>query len=206
MKIDLLRRRSEEDLVEHVETNTDSPDQLRAARLKKLINRLISLEDIDAEEVQPIIEALKTENERKITPLFRSLDNLVVLRHQHPDEKEDIDSTMSDTADLILDDVTSIKETEPKSDVGINVVWSAIKAWDEVRDEPTSKLCVAMLDDFPGGGQASLSHAYIHARDTAIRFDIALDHVNAAEILAQKTGLKFREALAQVSNSKDIAA
>ncbi|MDB5165397.1 MAG: hypothetical protein JWM00_287 [Candidatus Saccharibacteria bacterium] len=182
--------------------------QQRAMIMGKLVHQLMSLDEVKTKEVKPIVEALQVERDRNITPLFHSLDGLVVLRHQHPDEQEAIDSLISDTADLVLGDVTTIREVERKTEIGIHVVWTAINAWDRVRDESTSKLCDAMIKGFWGTGRASLLEAFNHAKKTNLLFDTALNQVNAAETLIEKgAGLPLEDALDQIyisENSNDF--
>jgi len=161
-----------------IEKDAPVSTEERALIMGKLINQLMSLEEVQTKEVKPIVEALRVERDRKIAPLFHSLDGLVELSHQHPDEKKAIDTLISDTADLVLGDVTAIQKTERKAEIGIHVVWTALHAWDKVRSEATDKLATELLDNFWGAGKDQLKSAKWKAEKEGIPFSQALDEVN----------------------------
>lgn len=185
MIFDLLHRRSQKELPNSAEVDQTSPEYLRAQRMNKLINQLISLE-VDQGDVQPIIEALRAERDQKIAAACLGLDNLVVLKDKHPQEEDSIKSLLGDTADLILGDFTESEHLVQKGGVGISVVYSALNAWDKARNESTSALCERALNDFPGVARLNLDRAYNHATTTGITFNDALYQVNQADILTQE--------------------
>lgn len=164
--------------ISHESTN-ESTDRLW--RLKRLTDHLISLapfvdEPSVEEEAQAIIEAMKSEPVPSVVQLGR-LEELAILSSHHPEEPR-LHSLIDDTAEYLLEEINEHHSKNLLNSLGLAHVWAPIKAWDTARSPATAKLCVTVLDNYRGYGQAHLAEAFILANEKDIDFDTALDIIN----------------------------
>lgn len=150
------------------------PAESTLSSLQHPIDQLIALSgDIDSPDVAikafTIIEGMKSA--QSATEQYTQLAALSQLGEHIPEAFE----VVSDTAEILLHEIEEGK-LPPKS-VGLSLVWSAVHTWDNTRDAVTANLCVQVLNNFKGEGQAALVHAYILARDKELPFEEALDDV-----------------------------
>lgn len=171
---------------EHTGNNPPSSEITRTERLRRMMDHVITrvmrpgVSDDDPVVAQ-IIENMKAELKTPEKVTFGDLEGLALLAHQKPDELDVIEPIISDTADLLFNNLEHTMYEDRKLNLGLSEVWAAIRGWDETRNPSTSRLCIRVLNEFQySEGQAHLAMAYKQAMDESIPFDDALDQVNYA--------------------------
>jgi hypothetical protein len=153
----------------------------RLWRIKRLTDHLISLapfvdEPRIEDEAKAIIEEIKLESTPPVAQLGK-LEELAVLSSRHP-ENPQLHSLINDSAEYLLEEIKDHHADSLLNSLGLSHVWAPIKAWDATRSPATAKLCVTVLDNYRGEGQAHLARAFIMANEKQIDFDTALDSIN----------------------------
>lgn len=153
-----------------------APVETRIRDLQEPIEQLIDLSDeidslVVAEEAARIIDGMR--EAQSFGEQFRQLEALTHLSDELPQAQE----VVTDTAEILL---TELRESNaPAKLVGLNMVWSAVRAWDSVRNDTTADLCVKVLNNFKGEGQVNLLGAYVRAKEEELPFEEALDQLLA---------------------------
>ena len=144
-------------------------------------DRLMRGKDLARQAFRTLIEHPDTPETASKTPSarpdFTTLDELRLAYVRS--EEAAFRDRMSDSAEHLLDQQKLYEQTTRRHDaVGLTAVWSAIRAWEVTRNEPTEALAAHLLDEFPGAGQYSLTLAFERAKRSGVTFDEALDDVN----------------------------